>query len=62
MTELNVGNFDRLLRILIGCWLIGTATTGLLGAWAFLGVVPLATGIVAWCPMYRLLRVTSTAR
>ena len=62
MSSLNVGNLDRVLRILLGLALIVSAATGAIGAWGFLGVVPLATGIVASCPLYRLLGLRTTAR
>jgi len=62
VTELNVGNFDRMLRILLGFGLIGAAAAGALGTWAYLGVIPVATGMVAWCPLYRAIGVRSTAR
>ena len=51
MSSLNVGNLDRVLRILLGLALIVSAAIGAIGAWGFLGVVPLVTGIVASCPM-----------
>ena len=62
MTELNVGNLDRILRIAVGLFLIIAAVTDLLGPWAWIGVVPLLTGFVAWCPLYRLLGLRTTAR
>ena len=62
MSALNVGNLDRALRILLGLGLIALSLTGTLGAWGWLGLVPLATGIAASCPLYRLLGVRSTAR
>jgi len=62
VTELNVGNFDRVLRIAAGFALVGAAAAGTLGSWAYLGVIPIATGLVAWCPIYRLIGVRSTAR
>lgn len=48
----NVGSVDRVLRILVGLALIGAAASGLVGAWGFIGVVPLATGIFRFCPAY----------
>lgn len=51
----NVGGIDRILRITIGLVLIGLAATGTVGWWGWLGVVPLATGLVGWCPPYALL-------
>lgn len=50
----NVGGFDRIARILAGLALLAWAAT--VGpAWAWVGVVPLATGLVGYCPLYRLL-------
>ena len=60
--SLNVGNFDRVLRIVVGGVLTGLAASGTIGWWGALGVIPLATGLYAWCPLYRLLGVATTAR
>ena len=62
MANLNVGNIDRALRILLGVSLIGLAATGYVGAWGYIGVVPLLTGAIAWCPLYRLLGIRTTSR
>ena len=51
----NVGGIDRILRIVIGLVLIGLAFTGTVGWWGWLGVIPLATGLVGWCPPYAML-------
>ena len=51
----NVGGIDRVLRIVVGLVLIGLAATGTVGWWGWLGVVPLATGALGWCPPYSLL-------
>lgn len=50
----NVGGIDRILRILVGLILIGLAATGTVGLWGWVGVVPLATGAIGWCPPYAL--------
>ncbi len=50
--KLNVGGIDRILRIVLGLVLIGLAATGSVGAWGWIGVVPLATGLIGWCPPY----------
>ena len=50
----NVGGIDRTLRVLAGLVLIALAGTGVVGAWGWIGVVPLATGLIGWCPAYRL--------
>ncbi|WP_088287044.1 DUF2892 domain-containing protein [Ideonella sp. A 288] len=53
--KLNVGGIDRILRIVGGVALIGLAATGTVGVWGWIGVVPLATGLVGFCPVYPLL-------
>ena len=62
MLTLNLGNIDRLLRIVVGLALVIATASGLVGAWGWIGVVPLLTGLVAWCPLYRVLGVRTTAR
>ena len=50
----NVGGVDKVLRIVVGVALIAWAATG--GpVWAWVGVVPLLTGAMGWCPPYALL-------
>lgn len=48
----NVGGIDRILRIIVGLALIALAATGTVGLWGYIGVVPLVTGLIGWCPMY----------
>ena len=48
----NVGGIDRILRIVIGLALIAAALTGVIGWWGLIGIVPLTTGVVRFCPAY----------
>lgn len=48
----NVGTVDRSIRIVAGLGLIGAAMSGAIGAWGWVGVIPLATGIFRYCPAY----------
>ncbi len=52
--KFNVGGTDRMLRIVVGLALIALAATGTVGWWGWLGVVPLLTGVVRFCPLYPL--------
>ena len=52
--KFNVGGLDRILRIVLGLALIALAATGTVGWWGWLGVVPLLTGVVRFCPLYPL--------
>ncbi|WJM95294.1 DUF2892 domain-containing protein [Pseudomonas defluvii] len=52
----NVGGIDKIARIVIGIALIVWALAG--GpVWAWIGVLPLATGLLGWCPAYTLLGI-----
>jgi len=48
----NVGTIDRALRIGVGALLILATLMGWIGAWGWIGVVPLATGFFRFCPAY----------
>jgi len=50
----NVGGLDRTLRVVAGLVLIGLAATGTVGMWGYIGVVPLLTALVGYCPAYSL--------
>jgi hypothetical protein len=55
----NEGSVDRALRIVAGLALIGLAATGTVGPWGYIGVVPLLTGAIGWCPVYTVLGINS---
>jgi hypothetical protein len=47
----NVGGMDRIVRVVAGAGLIAWALMG--GpVWAWIGVIPLATALIGWCPLY----------
>ena len=60
--NLNVGGLDRILRIVVGLLLIGLALGGQIGAWGWIGVVPLLTGAFSFCPLYRMLGINTGAK
>jgi hypothetical protein len=53
--KFNVGSVDRALRIVAGVTLVGLMVAGTIGAWGWIGVVPLATGLIGYCPVYPML-------
>jgi hypothetical protein len=48
----NVGGIDRILRVVVGLLLIALAATGTVGAWGYVGIVPILMGAIGWCPAY----------
>jgi len=57
----NVGQIDKILRIVIGLVLISLVFVGPQTLWGLVGIVFLLTGIVNFCPMYRILGLNSGA-
>ena len=55
--QCNVGKTDKLLRISAGIALLGLGASGVIGWWGLIGLVPLATGLLNWCPAYTLLGI-----
>lgn len=55
----NVGTIDRILRIGVGLLLILLAVSGAIGLWGWIGVLPLITGVMSWCPGYSVLGVNT---
>jgi hypothetical protein len=70
--SVNEGTIDRLVRIIVGLVLLAMTPTigGMIGAplgaplgnLAWIGVVPLLTGLIGWCPAYTLLGVNTCSR
>jgi O-antigen ligase len=57
MMTKNMGTLDRGLRVAAGLALVALAATGTVGVWGWIGVVPLATAAIGWCPAYTLLGI-----
>jgi|TARA_R100001143_G_scaffold58994_1_gene57345 hypothetical protein len=55
----NVGGVDRALRIVVGLALIIAALAQYIGPWGWIGVIPLATGLIGMCPLYKLFGFSS---
>lgn len=55
----NEGTVDRILRVVAGLILIALAATGTVGLWGYIGVVPLLTGAVGFCPLYSVLGINT---
>ncbi len=51
----NVGIIDKGLRIIIGLMLLSLVFLGQPILWGWIGLVPLSTGLINWCPLYGLL-------
>jgi len=55
----NVHNIERVIRVIAGLGIISLVFIGPQSPWGWLGVIPLATGIIGWCPPYALLGIST---
>ncbi|MBU6206744.1 MAG: DUF2892 domain-containing protein [Alphaproteobacteria bacterium] len=60
--RLNVGSIDRMLRIIVGLVLISLVFVGPKTMWGWIGVIPLATGLIRICPLYSILGINTCPR
>jgi hypothetical protein len=57
----NVGTIDRVLRVVVGIALIAMVFAGPQTPWGWIGIIPLATAAMSWCPLYTLLGIQTCA-
>jgi hypothetical protein len=55
----NEGTIDRALRVAVGILLLALTLTNTIGMWGWIGVVPLLTGAIGWCPLYTVLGINT---
>lgn len=62
MFKTNVGSLDRLVRVVLGVFLIALVFVGPQTPWGWIGLVPLATGLLRTCPLYSLVGINTCGR
>lgn len=55
----NEGSLDRVIRVLAGAVILSLALVGPHTPWGYVGIVPLLTGLVGFCPLYTLLGINT---
>lgn len=58
----NIGNIERIVRIVAGLGILSLTFVGPQSWWGLLGIMPLLTGIVGWCPPYALLGINTCSK
>lgn len=53
----NEGTIDRVLRVIVGLVLLPLVFVRPQTAWGWIGLVPLATGLIGICPLYSVLGI-----
>jgi len=57
--KVNEGTLDRGLRVLVGLGVLALAFVGPKTPLGYLGLVPLLTGAIGWCPLYTILGINT---
>ena len=61
--QANVGGIDRTLRIMIGSLLLLVSmTSNASGLWGVLGMIPIVSGFMRFCPLYSIIGVSTCKR
>ena len=58
----NIGTLDRAFRTIVGLGVLSLVFVGPKTMWGLLGLVPLATALIGWCPPYALFGLSTCAR
>jgi hypothetical protein len=58
----NIHQIERVVRIVAGIGLVSLTFWGPANPWFFLGLIPLATGLIGWCPPYAMLGISTCKR
>jgi len=56
---INEGTVDRIVRVIAGLVILSLAFIGPKTAWGYLGLIPIATGLVGYCPAYSLFGINT---
>ena len=59
MFKVNEGTADRIFRAIVGIGLLSIVFVGPKTPWGWLGIVPLATSLMGWCPLYSVLGINT---
>ena len=55
----NIGGVEWIVRVVVGIGILALAFVGPKSPWAYLGILPIVTGLVGWCPPYSLLGIST---
>ena len=55
----NIHNIERVVRVVIGAAIVSLVFIGPQSPWGWLGLVPIATGLLGWCPPYAMLGIST---
>jgi Na+/proline symporter len=58
----NIHNVERVIRVILGLIILSLVFVGPKTLWGLVGLLPIATGLIGWCPPYQLLGISTCKR
>ena len=58
----NIHNVERVIRVVLGLAVLSLVFVGPQTLWGLIGLLPIATGLIGWCPPYQLLGISTCKR
>ena len=55
----NEGTIDRVIRVVLGLILLALVFVGPQTPWGWIGIIPLVTGLIGFCPIYRIIGLST---
>jgi len=55
----NIGAADKIARIILGVFLLSLTVWGPQSLWGLVGIIPLGTALINWCPLYTVFKFTT---
>jgi hypothetical protein len=59
LLPINERHAERVIRVVLGFAVISLAFFGPKTPWAYLGIVPVLTGLIGTCPLYTVLGIST---
>jgi hypothetical protein len=55
----NIHNVERVIRVVLGLIIFSLVFVGPKSLWGLIGILPIMTGLIGWCPPYQLLGIST---
>ena len=57
--SVNIGTIERVVRVILGVAILSLTVIGPQSPWAYLGIIPILTGLSGWCPLYSVFGIST---
>ena len=58
----NIHPIERVIRVVLGLIILSLVFVGPKSLWGLVGILPILTGLIGWCPPYQLLGISTSKK